>query len=137
MNPNQHPLKPSLLLSLLSFFIFLLCFLLLESFTGCVGYVERRPHAVYVEPSPPVIVEAEDDYVYYPQYEVYYSVHRHQYFYRDGGAWISRPAPRGVSVGVLFASPSVRMNFHDSPRYHHDVVVRSYPRNWSARVRVR
>ena len=128
MNQNQHPFKPTAIHLLFSLFI-------LESFTGCVGYVEPRPHAVYVEPRPPVIVEVEDDYVYYPQYEVYYSAHRRHYFYRESGAWVSRPAPRGVSVNVLFSSPSVRMNFHDSPRYHHDVVVRSYPRNWSGHGR--
>ncbi|HSY74770.1 MAG TPA: hypothetical protein VK810_04810, partial [Dongiaceae bacterium] len=37
------------------------------------------------------------------------------------------PAPRGVSVDVLFASPSVRMNFHDSPANHHAEIVRQYP----------
>ena len=28
----------------------------------------------------------QDDYVYYPQYECYYSVSRHQYAYREGNA---------------------------------------------------
>ena len=72
----------------------------------------------------------QDDYVYYPGYEVYYSSSRHQYAYREGRAWVSRPAPRGVSVNVLLASPSVRMNFHDAPAQHHSAVVQQYPRNW-------
>ena len=101
----------------------------LGTLTGCVAYVEpARPGVVY-EASPRVVVE--DDYVYYPNYEIYYSSSRHQYAYRDGRNWVSRPAPRGVSVDVLFASPSVRMDFHDSPARHHDVIVRQYPRNWS------
>ena len=106
---------------------------LLGTLTGCVYREERaQPGEVYVAP-PPVqtAVIVEDDYVYYPQYEIYYSSSRHQYAYRDGRAWVSRPAPRGVSVDVLFASPSVRMNFHDSPARHHDVIVRQYPKNWS------
>ena len=96
--------------------------------TGCVGYVDGPRAGVYVEP--PVVetgVVVEDDYVYYPDYEIYYSSSRHQYAYLDGDAWVSRPAPRDVSVNVLFASPSVRMNFHDSPANHHAEIVRQYP----------
>jgi hypothetical protein len=102
-----------------------LCGMLLGTLTGCVAYVDRPPQgSVYV--APPVVV-VEDDYVYYPGYEVYYSSSRHQYAYLEGGAWVSRPAPRGVSVNVLLRSPSVRMNFHDSPEHHHAEVVRQYP----------
>ena len=104
---------------------------LLTTLTGCVAYVDRPPQgSVYV--APPVMevgVVVQDDYVYYPDYEVYYSSSRHQYAYLEGGAWVSRPAPRGVSVDVLFASPSVRMDFHDSPANHHAAVVKQYPKN--------
>jgi hypothetical protein len=100
----------------------------LVTLTGCVGYVDGPRAGVYA--SPPV-VEIQDDYVYYPNYECYYSVSRHQYAYFEGGAWVSRPAPRGVSVNVLMASPSVKMDFHDSPAHHHSEVVRKYPRNWA------
>ncbi len=61
----------------------------------------------------------QDDYVYYPGYQVYYSSNRRQYIYQDGRSWVSRPAPPRVSVDVLFASPSVRLDFHDSPAIHH------------------
>ena len=102
-----------------------LCGVLLGTLTGCVAYVDRPPQgSVYV--APPVVV-VEDDYIYYPDYEVYYSSSRHQYAYREGRAWVSRPAPRGVSVNVLFASPSVRMDFHDSPEHHHAEVIKQYP----------
>ena len=105
-----------------------LCAAFLGTLTGCVGYVDGPRAEVYV---PPPAVVVQDDYVYYPDYEVYYSGSRHQYFYMDGGAFVSRPAPRGVSVDVLFASPSVRMNFHDSPANHHAEIVRQYPGNRS------
>jgi hypothetical protein len=95
---------------------------LLGTLTGCVGYVDGPRGGAYVA--------VEDDYVYYPDYEIYYSNSRHRYFWPEGGAWVARPAPRGVSVDVLFASPSVRMNFHDSPANHHAVIARQYPRNW-------
>jgi hypothetical protein len=100
---------------------------LLGTLTGCVGYVDGPRAGVYAEP--PVVV-VQDDYVYYPDYECYYSVSRHQYAYREGNAWVSRPAPRGVSVNVLLASPSVRMTFHDAPAQHHAEVVKQYPKNW-------
>ena len=109
----------------------MLCAALLGTLTGCVGYVDRpRQGSVYVEPAVQTTVVVQDDYVYYPNYEVYYSNSRHQYAYLEGGAWVSRPGPRGVSVDVLLASPSVRMNFHDSPANHQAAVARQYPRNW-------
>jgi hypothetical protein len=35
-------------------------------------------------------------------------------------------------VNVLLASPSVRMDFHDSPAQHHATVVKQYPKKWSS-----
>ena len=104
-----------------------LCAALLGALTGCVGYVDGPRAGCYAEPS---VIVVQDDYVYYPNYECYYSVSRHQYAYRDGRNWVSRPAPRGVSVNVLQASPSVRMDFHDSPAQHHAAVTKQYPKNW-------
>ena len=104
---------------------------LLLSLTGCVGYVDGPPPqqgSVYVEPYATFAVS--DDYVYYPQYECYYSASRRQYAYREGNAWVARPAPRGASVEVLRASPSVKMDFHDSPANHHAAVTQQYPKNW-------
>lgn len=109
---------------------FVLGVALLMTLTGCVGYIDGPRAGVYAEP--PVVETAfavQDDYVYYPDYEVYYSSSHHQYAYLEGGAWVSRPAPRGVSVEMLRASRSVRMDFHDSPANHHAVVVKQYPKN--------
>jgi hypothetical protein len=119
---------------------FVLCAALMGTLAGCTTYVDQPrqgsvyvapPQVVYVAP-PPVetTVVVQDDYIYYPDYQVYYSSRRHQYAYLEGGAWVSRPAPRGVSVNVLIASPSVRMNFHDAPANHHTEIVRQYPKNW-------
>lgn len=107
----------------------------LAALTGCVGYVDGpRRGSVYVEP-PSVYVEnnavIQDDYVYYPSYQVYYSNTRRQYIYLEGRSWVTRPAPPRVSVDVLFASPSVRLDFHDAPSIHHSRVVRQYPRHWA------
>ena len=105
--------------------------LLLTALTGCVGYVNGPSAGVYVAP-PVVEVVAPADYVYYPGYDVYFNSSLHQYAYRDGGVWVSRPEPRGVSIDVLMASPSVRMDFHDSPANHNEAMVRAYPRNWAS-----
>ncbi|MDI1337740.1 MAG: hypothetical protein PSU94_16275 [Lacunisphaera sp.] len=77
-----------------------------------------------------VVVSYLDDYDYFPAYETYYSRNRHDYVFRDGNAWVRRPEPPGVAPGVLLATPSVRMDFHDSPELHHRAVVQAYPGNW-------
>jgi hypothetical protein len=105
--------------------------LFLVTLTGCVGYVDGPRASVYVAP-PVVEVEAPADYVYYPGYDVYYNSNLHLYAYMDGGAWVSRPHFPGVSVDVLLASPSVRMDFHDSPAHHNAEIIRQYPRNWTS-----
>ena len=57
----------------------------------------------------------QDDYVYYPDYQMYYGSRSHRWYDREGSSWVARPEPREVSVDVLRSSPSVRMDFHDSP----------------------
>jgi len=126
-----------------------LCSSLLGALTGCVGYVDSRPHArvyaphpaVYAEPArvyappPPVYVQptvvVQEDYVYYPSYQVYYSGRSRQYVYLEGRSWVTRPEPPRVSASVLFASPSVRLDFHDSPSFHHTKIVQQYPKHWA------
>ena len=120
MNEKKHFLKTDKVgLALAAAFVVTL--------TGCVGYVDGPSAGIGMEE--PVFM-AQDDYVYYPQYECYYSVSRHQYAYREGSRWVARPGPRGVSVNVLRDSPSVRMDFHDSPAHHYNAVAKQYPRNW-------
>ena len=110
---------------------------LLVTLTGCVGYVDGPRGGVYVEPPTvqvsPVYYEL-DDYIYYPRYQVYYGSRSHHYYYQEGRSWVGYPQPRGISVNVLVASPSVNVNFHDSPAAHHSEVIRSYPKNWKPSV---
>jgi len=112
-----------------------LCSSLLGALTGCVGYVDGPRYAGgYPEPAPVYAdsgVILQDDYVYYPRYEVYYSPIQRQYIYRDGRSWMTRSAPPRVSADVLLASPSVRLDFHDSPAAHHARVIRQYPKHWA------
>lgn len=87
--------------------------------TKCVGYVDTARVGYVYE---------DDDYVYYPEYEVYYSQRHHQYLYQDGNTWIRRDAPSYVSISVLSSSPSYQMSFHDSPERHHSEMRRQYPK---------
>jgi len=102
---------------------------LLGTLTGCI--VDDRYHARVYAPAPAVDVVVVDDYVYYPGYQVYYSSSHHNYIYLEGRSWVTRPAPPRVSVDVLFASPSVRVDFHDHPSAHHATIVRQYPQHWA------
>lgn len=74
----------------------------------------------------------QDDFMYYPRYQTYYGSRSQRYYYQDGSSWVTRSAPRGVSVAALYASPSVRVDFHDSPQRHHSMISRQYPRHWSS-----
>jgi hypothetical protein len=101
---------------------------------GCVGYVGEPGAGVYAPPQSVYVesgVAAQDDYVYYPAYQVYYSGYRHQYVYLDGHSWVSRSAPPRVSADVVFASPSVKVDFHDSPANHNAEIVKQYPKHWT------
>jgi len=104
---------------------------LLGVLTGCV--VAPRQRVVYAEPPPGYVetVGVPGGYVYYPGYQVYYSGNSRQYVYLEGRTWVTRPAPPRVSVDVLFASPSVTLDFHDAPAAHHASVVRQYPKHWA------
>jgi hypothetical protein len=113
---------------------FVLSAALLVALAECVSSANGQGAGITITP-PPVVVVApavvvQDNYVYYPSYGIYYNGGRHQYAYLQGGAWVWAPAPSGVSVDVLLASPSVNMNFHDSLANHHPATLRMYPRNW-------
>lgn len=103
--------------------------LMLGAFTLAGCETDTRTTIAYHD-SRPAYVYADDDYVYYPQYEMYYSNRRHEYGYREGNSWVWRPTPTRVDTRVLVSTPSVHLDFHDSPERHHDQVVKTYPRNW-------
>ena len=106
-----------------------------SALAGCVGHVDGPRHVKGYAPPPSDYVETEgvmlqDDYVYYPDYQVYYVSNRRQYVYLQDRSWVSRSVPPRVPADALFASRSVRLDFHDSPSVHHASVVRQYPKHW-------
>ena len=88
------------------------------------------PPTVVQPPAAGTPAVVPDDYVYYPNYGVYYNSRRHLYHYLRGDTWVTQPAPEGVTVDALQASPSVNMEFHDSPALHHAEMLKRYPRDW-------
>jgi hypothetical protein len=122
---------------------FVLGAVLLAALTESAAYADGLRIGVDVDPvvvvAPPVVIAspvavapvvAQDNYVYYPNYGVYYNSGRHQYYYLRGDAWVNTAAPDGVTADVLLASPSVNMDWHDSPANHHRDMLQKYPRDW-------
>lgn len=104
--------------------------------TGCVDYVDRPNQTTPYGSNRPGYAGNtnyyQDEYVYYPDHEVYYNRNRGQYVYQDNGVWLTRTSPRRVSASVLQSSPSVRLDFHDSPQAHHATVAKQYPKRSKA-----
>ncbi len=102
---------------------------LLSTLAGCTTGQTGHPHVAAVYETPPVVV-IQDDYVYYPDYQVYFNNTRHEYVYQDDGAWISRPAPPNIAAAALRASPSEKLERGDFPAHHRSVmIVRQNPGN--------
>jgi hypothetical protein len=77
---------------------------------------------------------AGDDYVYYPDSEVYYSPAHRDYVYWERDRWAHHSAPpRAWNQSSL----SVHVNFGNDPWNHHNEVIRRYPRNQRNRDRDR
>ena len=112
---------------------FVLGAVMLGALTEFVGHADAQNAGTVAQPPvvPPAVV-SPDNYVYYPSYGVYFNSSQRQYAYLKGNAWVSSPEPFGVTAGVLQASPSVRMDFHDAPARHHAEMVQKYPKNWTA-----
>jgi len=122
MNTNKHFIKTKKT-------GFMLGVALMVALTKCVGNAngQNAGISVGINVTPPVV---QNDYIYYPTYSIYYNSSQHQYVYLHAGLWVSAPEP-GMSLPVLLASPSVNMDFHDTPEKHHVEMVRKYPKNWA------
>jgi hypothetical protein len=96
--------------------------------TGCVGYVDGPRAGVHVAP-PAVEAGVQDNNACHSSHGIYFRSYN-QYAYMKVGAWASRPKPVGVSIDILLASPSVRIDFHDSPA-NNSMEISRHPRNWA------
>ena len=123
MNKKKHFFKPKQA-------GFVLGAVMLVALTEGVGSAGAQNIGITVKPPAVVPVVVTESYVYYPNFRVYYNSRRHQYMYLKGDTWVTQPLPEGVSVEVLMASPSVDMDFHDSPERHHAEMLKKYPHDW-------
>jgi len=105
---------------------------LLAALTEGTSSADAQNIGITVRPPVVVVVPAAnvENYVYYPSYGVYYNSRRHRYMFLKGDVWVTQAAPEGVTAEVLMASPSVDMDFHDSPERHHAEMLKKYPRDW-------
>src|SRR5688572_30085700 len=73
---------------------------LLLALVGCAtgGSYRRGGYRSGPETQVQATILFEDDYDYYPGYEVYYSRNRHEYVYRDRDRWVRRAEPGGVTL---------------------------------------
>ena len=94
---------------------------------GC--YNGPRESRGYGRPPTRAQVIIQDDYVYYPDYEIYYNNTRHLYVYYEGNGWVTRREPPRTWARELPSAPSVRLEFHDAPQHHHAEIVRTYPKH--------
>jgi hypothetical protein len=72
----------------------------------------------------PGAVDAPDDYIYYPDAEVYYSPSLNEYSYRTGNSWVWRREP---PPGWRRNEASVHIRINGGPERHHDEIRRMYP----------
>jgi hypothetical protein len=98
----------------------------------CIGLIAgcATDDGYYGDSGRAVRVVQETTYVYYPDYEVYYDNANRDYIYYDGRSWITTRRPRREWGRNFSRSPSVHLEFHDAPSFHHNDVVRRYPRHW-------
>ena len=106
---------------------------LLGTLSQSAGNAQAQSVGIVINPpvvvaAPPVV--AQNDYLYYPGYAIYYNRYQHQYAYYNGDAWVWTLAPQGVALDDLLASPSVHMDFHDSLEKHHKDMLQRYPKNF-------
>lgn len=93
----------------------------LTLFPSCAG----TSGGVYASSGPAPVWD--EDYVYYPGYETYYSRNHNFYYYRDHDRWVRNANPPRQWANN---APSVHVDFRDAPDRHHADVVKHYPRNW-------
>jgi len=99
--------------------------------SGCVGDMPHRGAWASPAHNKKVLLaySAPDEYLYFPEFAIYYNRTQHRYLSFENGVWYNGTEPIRVQVIDLQTSPAVRMAFHDSPMLHHESVVRDYPAN--------
>lgn len=108
----------------------LLFSVLLAAFAGCAG--SPRSTSLAVQPSLAQIQAGRGvwpEYVYYPDYEVYYSRNYGLYVFLYNYGWMTQTEPPDLPPGTLENARSVPMAYHFyDPVAHHAEISRQFPR---------
>jgi hypothetical protein len=67
---------------------------------------------------------AQNQYLYYPDYDLYYNRNTGDFISFENNRWIARKSPRNVSSDRLFASRSVSLQGYDTPEQHRAMYYR-------------
>jgi hypothetical protein len=73
-------------------------------------------------------MQAQSEYLYYPQYDVYLNRNTNEFVSLENGRWVTRRAPRNVSTSQVLRSQSISIDGYDSPAHHRSVMARNDPR---------
>jgi hypothetical protein len=60
----------------------------------------------------------QNEYLYYPEYDLYYNRNSQQFLSVENNRWVTRNHPRNVSAERVFASRSVRIDGYSTPEQH-------------------
>jgi len=63
---------------------------------------------------------AVNDYVFYPDYNLYYNRRTEEFLAVENGAWVTRRYPLNVSAQRVLASRAVNIDRYGSPEHHYD-----------------
>jgi hypothetical protein len=111
-------------------FRFLAFALLALALTGCVG--GPRVATLAVQPSVEQLQAGRGvwpEFVYYPDYEVYYSQNYQLYVFRYNYAWVTQTEPPDLPPGALEHARAVPMAYHFyDPIAHHREISGLFPR---------
>lgn len=81
------------------------------------------------------------DYIFYPDYDVYYNRSSGEFVSFENGRWVARKSPRNTTTQRVFESRSINIDGFDSPAHHRSEMARQGVRydqtrtNWQSQNR--
>lgn len=93
--------------------------------SGCVTNEDAAGGvAVFGNPGYQTRTVVQNDYFYFPDYDIYYNRASGEFLSVENGRWTSRNRPLNVPVNRLLASRAVSVNTYISPQHHREVYLR-------------
>ncbi len=113
----------------------ILCGLSAIAILGAAGctYTDRQ-HDGYAVSGPNTHTVAQQDYVYYPTHNVYYSRGADNFRVYEGNRWVTVTTPRNVNRQRVLATESVSIAQYGTPERHYTEYVQPNLRSGSQSV---